>query len=1133
MARRRLWLWLPLGVGAVLVTALLIAVIVLFAFPDVVRVAVVARLHAMTGRPVAIDALTVDPWTGRIALRGLRIMDTDGGPFASIDRLHARLRRRALLRGHVSLANLTIDGSAVRVVRYGKGDFNIADLLPKKSGGGRALDVTVSEFALDRGTVLLEDRMLEPARTWRSDDITIRARNVSTLRGDGTGEATSTVNGSPVSVRVSELRLKPVHIRAVVQAKDVDAAMARVYLPPNAPVTLGRLDLTVTAVNDAHDGLRADAEVAVVDAVAIRTAQRGPFLKAPGLRLTVRDFHVASTGAMAVGRVELDGRGSVLDADVDPPARFDIDRLRFAAEGLSWPVQAPARISLVSTVPGGGELRADGTVRIKPAAADLDVRLSGLAIEPWARYVSSSARATGVGGARLKVKASLEGKPAASATGTVAVNRVAVTDGGRRLLAAERAEVSGIDAGWPLRVTVGRVAVRRPAVSLERNADGTIALPTRDKRPAPAVESGAAGQTRAAPTTLPPIAVREVVIKDGAVDWRDAAVKPAAQLSVRVIDLAVQDAGWPLERPVPVRLRLRAPGGGALAIRGTVGTDAADVHIRAQGVDLAPYRPYVPISATFRGSADAEVRARLSRAGALHAQVRGDAALHRGALDDGMRRIASIERAQARGIDVDWPGRLAADSVTLRQPWVVVERDANGGFPLRVLLSPPDTHTRASAGERASERVASETNAGAPSARPPGEPAASAERTISVRRLVIQDGGVRFVDHSIAPPYSEDLRQAWIQVTGLASAPAPPARFELRAVLGDAGRLRARGQVGALGRPTFVDVAAELRYFLIPRMNPYMQHFTAWCAEQGRVTSTITARVDGDALQARTQTRLGGLRVVRVASDDAAEKRIGIPLGMVVALLKDRQGNINLTVPVGGRLSDPRFDPHDAIWSAVRTITIKTIAAPVSWIGRLTLTRDNKIQEIEVDPVGFPIGGDELTPEAAERVGRLAAFMKQLPDVKMVATPAISLGDVEALKTAQIRARIRDTAREQKVPEREAAARLYAERYAGREPPDAVDAMVTALREVEPPPADAAYRLAKRRGEAVRDALKKDGIDTGARLQINSEPEALDTFEAGRVEFALADRIKPHRTLADLLRALVQALAERLQALKP
>lgn len=54
----------------------------------------------------------------------------------------------------------------------------------------------------------------------------------------------------------------------------------------------------------------------------------------------------------------------------------------------------------------------------------------------------------------------------------------------------------------------------------------------------------------------------------------------------------------------------------------------------------------------------------------------------------------------------------------------------------------------------------------------------------------------------------------------------------------------------------------------------------------------------------------------------------------------------------------------------------------------------------------------------------------------------------------------------------------------------------------------------------------------GARLLASKDAEAVDTFDAGRVDLALSDRVEQRRTLADMLRALMQALSERLQALK-
>jgi outer membrane protein OmpA-like peptidoglycan-associated protein len=309
-----------------------------------------------------------------------------------------------------------------------------------------------------------------------------------------------------------------------------------------------------------------------------------------------------------------------------------------------------------------------------------------------------------------------------------------------------------------------------------------------------------------------------------------------------------------------------------------------------------------------------------------------------------------------------------------------------------------------------------------------------------------------------------------------------------------------------------------------------LKYFTAWAAQQGRLGTVVKARVSGDALQVTSQTQLGRLQLFRVAPGDEAERRVGLPLGMIVALLKDREGNISLSLPVGGRLSDPRFDFHDAIWSALRKLTVHAIALPVSWIGRLRMTPDSKIADIEIDPVEFGSGSTELAGRGEERVTALASFMKKLPAVRIVVTPAVSLGDVEVLKAEQVRTRIREVATQQRLTERGAAERLYAQHYRGREAPDDIEAIVAALQELEPPPADAAYRLAKRRADIVRDALKKAEIDP-ERLSQNKEPEALDSLDGGRLDFSLTDRVKPRRTLADLLRALAQALAQRLTAL--
>src|SRR5205814_8953958 len=262
--------------------------------------------------------------------------------------------------------------------------------------------------------------------------------------------------------------------------------------------------------------------------------------------------------------------------------------------------------------------------------------------------------------------------------------------------------------------------------------------------------------------------------------------------------------------------------------------------------------------------------------------------------------------------------------------------------------------------------------------------------------------------------------------------------------------------------------------FAMPRTNPYLLQNVGWKTTEVRLTTTLQCRIDGDALAARTNIRLSRLQLVRASAQDGAQARIGLPLGMITSLMKDKRGDITVSFPMGGRLSDPRFDLSEAIWSAVRTVAINAITLPVSWIGRVHFSPDSKIEQIEVDPVPFEPGAADLTAEGRTRVAKLQAFLTELPAVKMILTPVVSSRAVAELKRKNLAATMA------RAPD--AAARLFAQRFPGRPVPETQDAIVAALLEQEPAPTSEIRELAAKRLEAVRGTLEQASID-GKRLE--------------------------------------------------
>ena len=214
------------------------------------------------------------------------------------------------------------------------------------------------------------------------------------------------------------------------------------------------------------------------------------------------------------------------------------------------------------------------------------------------------------------------------------------------------------------------------------------------------------------------------------------------------------------------------------------------------------------------------------------------------------------------------------------------------------------------------------------------------------------------------------------------------------------------------------------------------------------MTAKLRARIDGDALSAKSDIRVSRLQLVRARTEDAAQHRIGLPLGTLTALMKDKRGDITVSLPVGGRLSDPRFDLRELIWSAVRTVAVNAITLPVSWIGRVHFTADSKIQRIEVDPLPFEPGTAELTPEGRTRVTRMTAFLEKVPDIRLALTPVVSSRDVAEIKRLDTKPTV----------EPAALPRDVVVEHASR--------------------ASGVPELAKRRLETVRAAFKQAGIDS-------------------------------------------------------
>jgi hypothetical protein len=466
-----------------------------------------------------------------------------------------------------------------------------------------------------------------------------------------------------------------------------------------------------------------------------------------------------------------------------------------------------------------------------------------------------------------------------------------------------------------------------------------------------------------------------------------------------------------------------------------------------------------------------------------------------------------METVVAEGLDVSWPSRVTIARIAARKPYALIEREKNGTFPLREMLSRPETSSDGARPPIASTPPEPRPPAPATPSEPRVESPPGPAPAIAIGEIVVAEGDARFVDRGVTPFFSEEMSRIELDVRGLQNTTAEPANLTLHAVVGPNGALELSGRVSPFGQPVVLDVSGELKDLALAQANPYLRHYSGWVARGGGLTTKFHWRVTGDVIEASNEIVVKRLAVAQAPAGDAqVTRRVGLPLGMIVALITDADGGIKFEVPVTGNLSSPGWSVGDAIWAAVRNVLVNVAAAPFRAIGKIFHHGDgaDTATQFKVDPILFPPGGVGLSADAEQQLQRVADVLRGSPVIKLVIEPKVTAADVVSLKTRDVVARIQKVQRDRKLADFAAAARaVFAATYANRPVPATPDDIVAALSADTPSPDEAARNLAARRLDVTRQALiERAGIERD-RLHDTSAPVGVGGPGEGRVEFEL------------------------------
>jgi hypothetical protein len=568
-----------------------------------------------------------------------------------------------------------------------------------------------------------------------------------------------------------------------------------------------------------------------------------------------------------------------------------------------------------------------------------------------------------------------------------------------------------------------------------------------------------------------------VVELSGTPSLIDEQVSPVAHVALSRLDFVTRDVTWPEQGPAKVQVSAQLQEGGKLAAEGHMAFSpwAADVQLEVDGVPLTPFRPYLPIRASVTGLLNGVVHFRRVPNDVATVIAEGSLSVRNLNVGSSEAPLLTVTKALASGVELRWPSRLRVRDMRLAQPFLRIERQADYSFPWRHIVDRSSVTQDMPAGPKMQGIF---------------------------DRITVSDGSVLFLDRTTSPDFSEELTHLSLTLADVRTSSKQRARLNARAQLASGGELHLHGAIGPR-LPVYADLTGKLKTFPVPATNPYWDKLLAWIAHQGELSTTVHYKIEGNHLKATNDITIKELSVSRAGGTDEVERHVGLPLGLIVSLLKDVHGDIHLKLPVSGDISRPQFSFSEAAWQAFRNAVVRVVSGPFRLIGRILTGPGNTIKQVQIEPVQFEAGTPTLAPQMGEHLQRLGEFAAQSPEVRLAMTPIISNEDIASLKIQTVIERAQAVKREIGADKiQTATTRLYVESFPDRVIPPTESARIEQLSQEEPVPFDAARRLAQERADTVREALESHGVRAE---QLGTAEEAVPSQPGPpRVEFRLA-----------------------------
>ena len=264
--------------------------------------------------------------------------------------------------------------------------------------------------------------------------------------------------------------------------------------------------------------------------------------------------------------------------------------------------------------------------------------------------------------------------------------------------------------------------------------------------------------------------------------------------------------------------------------------------------------------------------------------------------------------------------------------------------------------------------------------------------TVSIDMLRVRGARIDFRDSTLKPPYWRGLAHVALEARTIEAPAIRVAEFRASGLVDELSPLSVEGTIG-----TRTHLVAEVERLALPPLNAYLEGASPYTLSSGAVSGRSEITLERSELEVNNQVVLSRLGVRSEPGEDFMKRQLGIPLTLALALMRDYRGDIALSLPFGGNLSQPSFSMRTVVLQGIVQAVRGAVLSPLNALGRV-LFSDGRIERIDLDAIPFPPGAREPDGAGRARIAQVAHVLGSHPALAVRLRGLVGSADAEHLR---------------------------------------------------------------------------------------------------------------------------------------